>query len=97
MDLDPLLLARLQFAFVVSFHILFPAFTIGLAAWLVVLEAAWLAPAASAMASCTDSGPRSLPSRSAWASCPGIVMSFQFGTNWSRFSDARRQRPRAAS
>ncbi|MGH6901703.1 MAG: cytochrome ubiquinol oxidase subunit I, partial [Geminicoccaceae bacterium] len=43
MDLDPVLLARLQFAFSISFHILFPAFTIGLAAWIVVLEAAWLA------------------------------------------------------
>ena len=42
MDLDPVLLAQLQFAFSISFHILFPAFTIGLAAWIVVLEALWL-------------------------------------------------------
>ncbi|WP_031343242.1 cytochrome ubiquinol oxidase subunit I [Novosphingobium lindaniclasticum] len=38
MEITPLLLARLQFAFTVSFHIIFPAFTIGLAAWLTCLE-----------------------------------------------------------
>ena len=37
-ELDPLLLSRIQFAFTISFHILFPSFTIGLAAWLVVLD-----------------------------------------------------------
>ena len=42
-NLDPLILARIQFAFTISFHILFPAFTIGLASWLVVLEWRWLA------------------------------------------------------
>jgi cytochrome bd-type quinol oxidase subunit 1 len=43
MDLSALLLSRIQFAFTVSFHIIFPAFTIGLAAWLTVLEALHLA------------------------------------------------------
>jgi cytochrome d ubiquinol oxidase subunit I len=38
MDLDPLLLSRIQFAFLVSFHIIFPAFTIGLAAWLATID-----------------------------------------------------------
>ena len=42
MDLDALLLSRLQFAFTIAFHILFPAFTIGLASYLAVLEALWL-------------------------------------------------------
>jgi len=42
MDLDPVFLSRLQFAFVVSFHIVFPAFTIGLAAWLATIEGAHL-------------------------------------------------------
>jgi cytochrome d ubiquinol oxidase subunit I len=42
MELDPVLLSRLQFAFVISFHIIFPAFTIGLAAWLATLEGARL-------------------------------------------------------
>ena len=40
--LDPVLLARIQFAFTISFHIIFPAFTIGLASWLAVLEWRWL-------------------------------------------------------
>ena len=40
---DALMLARLQFAFTISFHIIFPAFTIGLASYLAVLEALWLA------------------------------------------------------
>ena len=42
MSLDPLLLSRIQFGFVISFHILFPAFTIGLASWLAFLEWRWL-------------------------------------------------------
>ena len=41
-SLDPILLARIQFAFTVSFHIIFPAFTIGLASWLAVVEGCWL-------------------------------------------------------
>lgn len=41
LDLDPVLLARIQFAFTVSFHIVFPAFTIGLASWLAVVEGLW--------------------------------------------------------
>jgi cytochrome d ubiquinol oxidase subunit I len=41
-NLDPIFLARVQFAFTVSFHILFPAFTVGLASWLAVLEWRWL-------------------------------------------------------
>src|SRR5690606_29814594 len=41
-DFDPVILARLQFAFTMSFHIVFPAFTIGLASYLAVLEALWL-------------------------------------------------------
>ena len=43
MDFDPVLLSRIQFAFVVSFHIIFPAFTIGLAAWLATIEGMRLA------------------------------------------------------
>ena len=42
MDLDPVFLSRLQFAFVISFHIIFPSFSIGLAAWLTLLEALYL-------------------------------------------------------
>ena len=42
-EFDPILLARIQFAFTISFHIIFPAFTIGLASFLAVLEWRWLA------------------------------------------------------
>ena len=41
MDLDPVLLARIQFAFTISFHIIFPSFTIGIAAWIATLEVLW--------------------------------------------------------
>jgi cytochrome bd ubiquinol oxidase subunit I len=43
MDLDPIVLSRIQFAFTISFHIIFPSFTIGLAAWLATIEAVHLA------------------------------------------------------
>ena len=43
MDMTALLLSRIQFAFTITFHVIFPSFTIGLAAWLTVLEATWLA------------------------------------------------------
>jgi cytochrome bd-type quinol oxidase subunit 2 len=42
MDLDVVLLSRIQFAFTISFHIIFPSFTIALAAWLALLEGRWL-------------------------------------------------------
>ena len=43
MDLDPVLLSRIQFAFTISFHIIFPSFTIGLAAWLAFMDGVHLA------------------------------------------------------
>ena len=87
MDLDPVLLARLQFAFVVSFHILFPAFTIGLAAWIVVLEAAWLG-GSERHGELSRFWTKIFAVSFGMGVVSGIVMSFQFGTNWSRFSDA---------
>ena len=87
MEYDPLFLSRIQFAFTISFHILFPSFTIGLAAWLVVLEALWLKTGKEVYFQLAQhSGPRSSPSRSAWASSPASCMSYQFGTNWSALS-----------
>jgi cytochrome bd-type quinol oxidase subunit 1 len=68
MDLTALLLSRLQFAFTISFHIIFPSFTIGLAAWLTVLEALGLATGARPIAWSSSSGSRSSASRSGWAS-----------------------------
>ena len=85
--LDAVLLARIQFAFTVSFHIIFPAFSIGLASYLMVLEGLWLK---------TDN-PVYLRLFKYWRKIfavafgmgvvSGIVMSYQFGTNWSVFSD----------
>ena len=51
-----LLLSRLQFAFTISFHIIFPSFTIGLAAWLRILEALYLATGRPAYGWCSNSG-----------------------------------------
>jgi hypothetical protein len=59
-----------QFAFTVSFHIIFPAFTIGLAAWLATLEGLSLATGKPSIGGCSTSGSRSSPSPSAWASSP---------------------------
>ena len=66
---DALTLARLQFAFTVSFHIVFPAFTIGLASYLAVLEGLWLVTGRGVYLRCSTTGRRSSPSASAWASC----------------------------
>ena len=88
MELDPLLLLRLQFAFVMSFHILFPAFTIGLASWLAVLEATWLATGRREYDELFRFWLKLFAVSFAMGVVSGIVMSFQFGTNWSRFSAA---------
>ena len=86
--MDALLLSRIQFGFVISFHILFPAFTIGLAQLAGLPRMALAAHARLRCgATCISSGSRSSPSRSAWAWCSGIVMSFQFGTNWAVLSE----------
>jgi cytochrome bd ubiquinol oxidase subunit I len=69
MDLTALLLSRLQFAFTVSFHIIFPSFTIGLAAWLTVLDALHLTTGRRT-ARCSSSGSRFSASLSGLASCP---------------------------
>jgi cytochrome d ubiquinol oxidase subunit I len=86
MDLDALFLSRLQFAFVVAFHFLLPAFTIGLASYIAVLESVYLA----------TNNPLYLRVSNYWIKIfavsfgmgvvSGIVMPFQFGTNWSRYS-----------
>ncbi len=70
--LDAFHLARIQFAFTVSFHIIFPAITIGLASYLAVLEGLWLKTQNETSRDlCTTSGRRFLPLTSAWAWCPG--------------------------
>jgi cytochrome bd ubiquinol oxidase subunit I len=86
MDLDPVLLARLQFAFTVSFHIIFPAFTIGLSAYIATLEVLWLATGTERYHLIARFWTKIFAVSFAMGVVSGIVLSYQFGTNWSRFS-----------
>jgi cytochrome bd ubiquinol oxidase subunit I len=82
-----LLLARAQFAFTVSFHFIFPAFSIGLASYLAVLEGLWLATGKSRYLTLFRYWLKIFAIAFAMGVVSGIVMSYQFGTNWSVFSD----------
>jgi cytochrome d ubiquinol oxidase subunit I len=82
-----LVLARAQFAFTLSFHFLFPAFTIGLASYLAVLEGLWLATGKGVYANLYRYWLKIFAITFAMGVVSGIVMSYQFGTNWSVFSD----------
>ena len=83
MALDPLILSRLQFAFVISFHIIFPAFTIGLAAWLATVEGLRFATGRAVYRRIFDFWLRIFAVSFGLGVVSGIVMAFQFGTNWS--------------
>ena len=87
MDFDPLLLSRIQFAFTISFHIIFPAFTIGLAAWLATLEGLSLATRKAVYRRLFDFWLKVFAIAFGMGVVSGIVMAFQFGTNWSVLSD----------
>ena len=87
MDFDALLLSRLQFAFVVAFHILFPAFTIGLAAFLAVCEGLWLRTGRDVFKRLYLHWVKIFALAFAMGVVSGVVMSYQFGTNWSVFAD----------
>jgi cytochrome bd ubiquinol oxidase subunit I len=82
MELDPVFLSRLQFAFVISFHIIFPAFTIGLGAWLATLEGARLATGNAIYRRVFDFWIRIFALSFGMGVVTGVVMAFQFGTNW---------------
>jgi cytochrome d ubiquinol oxidase subunit I len=88
MDLTALLLSRLQFAFTVSFHIIFPSFTIGLAAWLAVLEGLHLTTRRPVYRRLFDFWLKIFGVAFGLGVVSGIVMGFEFGTNWSRLSEA---------
>ena len=81
------LLARFQFAFTVSFHFIFPAFSIGLASYLAVLKALWLWKRDAAYLKLFDYWKTIFAITFGMGVVSGIVMSYQFGTNWARFSD----------
>ncbi len=87
MDFDPVLLARIQFAFTVSFHIIFPAFTIGLSAYVAVLLLMWMRTGEEKYHRLARFWTRIFAISFAMGVVSGIVLSYQFGTNWSRFSE----------
>ncbi|MBM3603911.1 MAG: cytochrome ubiquinol oxidase subunit I [Alphaproteobacteria bacterium] len=84
---DAVLLARIQFAFTVSFHFLFPAFTIGLASFLAVLNGLWMWTKDGKYLDLFRYWVKIFALAFAMGVVSGIVMSYQFGTNWSVFSD----------
>jgi len=84
---DALTLARLQFAFTMSFHIVFPAFTIGLASYLAVLEGLWLATGRAVFLATFKYWKKIFALTFGMGVVSGITMSYQFGTNWSGFAD----------
>ena len=88
MDFDPVLLARLQFAFTIIFHIIFPAFTIGLSAYLATLGVMWLRSGNDRYQHLMRFWTKIFAVSFAMGVVSGIVLSYQFGTNWSRFSVA---------
>ncbi|MDX1706557.1 cytochrome ubiquinol oxidase subunit I [Pseudidiomarina sp.] len=84
---DALTLARFQFAFTVAFHIIFPAFTIGLASYLAVLEGLYLKTRNPVYQKLFRYWVKIFAVAFGMGVVSGIVMSYQFGTNWSVFSD----------
>ena len=85
--LDALTLARMQFAFTVSAHIIFPAFTIGLASYLAVLNGLRLWTGREVFLDLFNYWKKIFAVTFGMGVVSGIVMSYQFGTNWSVFSD----------
>lgn len=87
MEFDPVLLARIQFAFTISFHIIFPAFTIGLSAFIAVLMVLWRRTGQEKFRTLARFWTKIFAVSFAMGVVSGIVLSYQFGTNWSRFSE----------
>lgn len=84
--LEALDLARIQFAFTVSFHIIFPAITIGLATYLAVLEGLWLKTNQPKYINLFNFWSKIFAVNFGMGVVSGVVMAFQFGTHWSEFS-----------
>jgi cytochrome bd ubiquinol oxidase subunit I len=87
MEFDPTLLSRIQFAFTISFHIIFPSLTIGLASWLAVVEGLWLKTGNDTYQEIYKLWVKIFAVTFGMGVVSGVVMSYQFGTNWSVFSD----------
>ena len=86
MDFDPVLLARLQFAFTIIFHIIFPSFTIGLSAYIATLGVLWLKTGEVRHQLLMRFWVKIFAVSFAMGVVSGIVLSYEFGTNWSKFS-----------
>src|SRR5260370_9784053 len=83
---DVLSLARIQFAFTVSFHIIFPALSIGLSSFIAVLEGLWLKTGRHVYKDLCLYWSKIFAVAFGMGVVSGIVMSYEFGTNWSGFS-----------
>ena len=88
MHLDPLILSRLQFVWVIAWHILLPAFTVGVASYIAVLEGLHFWTKKPIYLQVSAFWIRIFSVSFGMGVVSGIIMPFQFGTNWSRFSDA---------
>lgn len=86
MEFDQVLLSRIQFAFTISFHIIFPAFTIGLASFLAVIEGLSLKTGKTVYQEIYKFWVKIFAVTFGMGVVSGVVMSYQFGTNWSNFS-----------
>ncbi len=88
MTLDPVLLSRLQWAWVIAWHILLPALTVGLASYIAVLEGFYFFTKKDIWFRLSGFWTRIFAVSFGMGVVSGIIMPFQFGTNWSRFTDA---------
>jgi cytochrome d ubiquinol oxidase subunit I len=86
MEFDPVFIARLQFAFTITFHIIFPAFTIGLSAYVATLLVMWRVTGRDRYQRLARFWTRIFAVSFAMGVVSGIVLSYEIGTNWSRFS-----------
>ncbi|MGN6701963.1 MAG: cytochrome ubiquinol oxidase subunit I [Burkholderiaceae bacterium] len=86
MELDPLILSRVQFAFVIVFHIIFPAFTVGLASYIAMLETLYFFKRDEVYLRLSQFWLKMFAVSFGMGVVSGIVMPFQFGTNWALFS-----------
>src|SRR3977135_273372 len=86
MDLDPLLISPLQFAFTIIWHIVFPTFTIGLSAYIATLLVMWMRTGKEHYRALAPFSTKIFAAGFATGAVWGVVLTYQFGTNWSRYS-----------
>lgn len=86
--LDPVILSRLQYAWVIGWHILLPAFTVGLGSYIAFIETLWFVTRDEVWLRISNFWTRIFGVAFGMGVVSGITLPFQFGANWSRFSDA---------